>query len=140
MISRNKRKENDLSKPRFERVKRVLSVVCAIVITAKTDELTRLAFMFFLIFILAAALNLIGCASINSTDRYDLDGICALDFETNNCWVEKKRNQGFSFGELQLQNSRCEQGPPDLCWFAINHIELTKLLRARDRLKDLEGE
>lgn len=96
--------------------------------------------MLFFIFIFAAALNLIGCASISSTERYDVNGICALDFETNNCWIEKKKNQGFDFRELKLQNSRCEQGPPDLCWFAINHIELTKLLRARERLKEVEGE
>lgn len=95
--------------------------------------------MFFFIFLFAAAFNMIGCA--HSPSNYDdLSGICALDFETGQCWVEKSKNQGYAFGELKLQNSRCDSGPPDFCWFAINHVALSKLLRANERLKESEGE
>lgn len=90
-------------------------------------------------FLLAACLNLIGCAH-QPVGELDANGICALDFEAKQCWIEKSKNQGFDFRELALQNSRCETGPPDYCWFAINNYELVKLLRARERLKDAEGE
>lgn len=138
MNSRNKRKENDLSKRQFKPVKRVRSVVCAIVTGVISDELMKLALIFFILFMLGAMFGAIGCA--HSPEDYDANGICALDFPSKQCWIEKSKNQGMSFGELELQNSRCDQGPPDLCWFAINHVELVKLLRARDRLKECEGE
>lgn len=84
--------------------------------------------------------SVVSCAQAPLDQTYDANGICALDFESQNCWIEKPKNFGFAFGELKLQNERCEAGPPDYCWFAINHVELSKLLRARNRLREIEGD
>lgn len=82
-------------------------------------------------------LGLPGCAS----SARDLDppaSICAIDFKNQMCWVEKQKNIGYSFSELDAQNQRCDKGPPDLCWFAIGHSDLIRLLQARKTAQECE--
>lgn len=104
-----------------------------------TDEKKFLFILLVLIWLFLISFVLSACAH-NSPIDYDSNAICALDFKTGNCWVEKRKHFGMTFGELGAQNERCDKGPPDYCWFAITHVELARLLRAQEKLKQCEAE
>ena len=69
----------------------------------KVDDALMMLVIFILI-MLGMAVTLSGCA--HSVRDYDLSGICALDFDSEKCWIEKKTGNGYRFSELKMQNAK----------------------------------
>lgn len=91
-----------------------------------------------IIALLAVVVGSTGCATSKFGDHDLPMTLCALDFKDKTCWREKSRNEGFTFGELELQNSRCGGGAPDHCWFAIGENDLARLLQRSEQLDEMK--
>lgn len=86
---------------------------------------------------LALIIGSAGCAQRTVTDFQLPYTLCTLDFDQKRCWQEKSKNQGYFFGEMDLQNKRCGHGAPDYCWFAIGDSDLTRLLQRSEDLDEM---
>ena len=82
---------------------------------------------------------LAGCATTYEHQR--LYSLCTMDFDAQMCWIDKKKNYGYSFGELNVQNKGCAQGlgpPQGACWFGITDRDLARMISEMQELDELK--